>query len=388
MITSGKSWSIAALLSVLMLCLIPGSAFAASPSTGTISEMVSTFHSKTSAWGTTLEQFAYSLFRWAIMLDIALFGIRMALQRSQVQDILAQFVMTLLFAGFIAAAISHYDTWSWNLIDGLASTAESLGASSSASDAPFLTGCAIVSGILEKLSITSPVDSLAYVVCALVTLVSFALMTARILCVKCEAMIAMNASVILLGLGGSSIFKEYAVNVMRYVLSVAFKLFVMQLLLGLGISFITDLELAEATMQDIFVVIGVSIVLLALVKTIPDACAGIINGSHVSGGHALTATAGAVLGAAVGGAAGAAAMSGGAAQGALNVRAASKLAGESGATGWGKLGHVAHNLFTAHRQARAESPRAPHGLRMGSRLQSRLQAMKMENALKNEDGDA
>ena len=57
----------------------------------------------------------------------------------------------------------------------------------------------------------------------------FALMTAQIVMIKCEAYIAMNAAVLLLGFGGSSLLKEYAINTMRYALSVAFKLFVMQL---------------------------------------------------------------------------------------------------------------------------------------------------------------
>jgi len=375
---------ICSLAALIALCAA-GLAHAAEPSPGMVAQMVSVFHTKTSAWGATLQAFAFSLFRWAVMLEIGLFGIRMALQRAQIADIFGQFVMTMLFAGLVAAVISHYSEWAWNLIDGLAATAESLGASKAATDAPFLTGCTLVMHILDKLSITSPVDSLAYIICALVALIAFALMTAQILFIKCEAMIAMTASVVLLGLGGSSIFKEYAVNVMRYVLAVAFKLFVMQLVVGLGLSFITDMELAEASLQDIFVVIGVCVILLALVRSIPEACASIINGSHVSGGHVLAATTGALVGAAVGGAAGAATGAGGATQGALNVRAASKLASESGAGGLGKLGHMAANLYTAHRQAKAESPRASHGLRMGSRLQSRLQAKKMENAMKDDD---
>ena len=71
----------------------------------------------------------------------------------------------------------------------------------------------------------------------------FALMTAQIVLIKCEAYIAMNAAVLLLGFGGSSLLKEYAINTMRYALSVAFKLFVMQLVLGIGMSFISDFNI-------------------------------------------------------------------------------------------------------------------------------------------------
>ena len=67
------------------------------------------------------------------------------------------------------------------------------------------------------------------------------------------------------------------------------------------------------------------------------------------------------------------------------MRAASKLACESGATGLGRFGHMAGNLYSAYAQARAESPRAGYGLRLNSRLQSRLQAKKMENAMKEQE---
>ncbi len=367
---------------LVLICPVEG---LADTSPGSISQLVETFYTRTASWGGTLQSFAFALLRWTLILEVCLFGVRMALQRAQIADIMGQFVMILLFAGFIAAVIKNYDAWSWSLINGLAATADGLGASRTTVEAPFMTGCAIVMTILDKLSITSPVDSLAYIVAALVVLIAFALMTAQILFVKCEAMIAMNASVILLGLGGSAIFREYAINVMRYVLAVAFKLFVMQLLLGLALTFIADLELAEATMQDIFVVIGVAVIILALVRAIPEACAGIINGSHVHGGQALGATAGAVLGAAVGGAAGAAAATAGTAVGVKSVSAASQLAKESGATGLGRFGHMAGNLYSAYAQARAESPRAGYGLRLNSRLQSRLQAKKMENAMKEQD---
>ena len=59
----------------------------------------------------------------------------------------------------------------------------------------------------------------------------------------------------------------------------------MQLVLGVGIAFIEGFSTSTAELQDIFVVIGASVVLLALVKSLPDVCAGIINGSHARLGY-------------------------------------------------------------------------------------------------------
>ena len=84
--------------------------------------------------------------------------------------------MTLLFARFIAAVINNYAEWSWNLIRGLASTADSLGTAQTSSDAPLRTGLNLVQVILDKVSITSPAESIGYIVAALVVLICFALM--------------------------------------------------------------------------------------------------------------------------------------------------------------------------------------------------------------------
>jgi len=116
------------------------------------------------------------------MLEIALFGIRMALQRSQLPDILSQFVMTLLFAGFIAAVIQQL----WRNGPGTSSggwppRADSLGTAQTSSDAAAAYGPPTLSrSSLDKVSITSPAESIGYIVAALVVLICFALMTAQI----------------------------------------------------------------------------------------------------------------------------------------------------------------------------------------------------------------
>jgi type IV secretion system protein TrbL len=79
------------------------------------------------------------------------------------------------------------------------------------------------------------------------------------------------------GFGGSSFLKDYAVIAIRYVLAVAFKLFVMQLVLGVGMPSLRDFPRPRRNIQDIFVVIGASVVLAGPVKSLPEVCAGIIN---------------------------------------------------------------------------------------------------------------
>jgi type IV secretion system protein TrbL len=247
------------------LLTFPQQALAAAD-TDFVSRLGTEFYNKTSAWESVLKKYVLIVFRWLLILKVAFLGIKAALNRDQLGDILKQFVMLLLMAGFFLTVINHYSEWTWNIINGLKSIGLELSSGQYASDSPFITGIKLVKLILDKLSVWSPGNSVALLIAALVVIVCFALISAQVVFIKCEAMIAMMASLILVGFGGSSFMKDYAVNALRYALSVAFKLFVLQLVLGVGISFIEGFDTSSAELQDIFVVIGASIVLLALVK--------------------------------------------------------------------------------------------------------------------------
>jgi len=271
-----------------------------------------------------------------------------------------------------------------NLINGLKTIATGLGGPDITLDA-FKMGSDIVKKIIDSTSVTSPIDSLGYLIIGCMIMACFALMTAQIVLIKCEAYIAMNAAVLLLGFGGSSLLKEYAINTMRYALSVAFKLFVLQLVLGIGLSFISDFTSTPTKIFDLLVLIGAAVVLLALVKTIPDVCAGIINGSHTGNGGSLMSTGAMVAG--VGMAAGAAAAGGSAslARGVGSVRAAVQMAGHEGKTGWGKLGGAASNLMNAHSASRRDQNAwGSIGQRMNAHLKEGRDTAELQATLKKD----
>ncbi len=352
----------------LAILLLPELAHAADEDF--VSKLVHEFYNKTSAWEPTLKRYALVVFRWLVILEVCFLGIKAALNRDQLGDILKQFVMLLLMAGFFMAVITYYKEWSWNLINGLGAIGRELTPGGYSSESPFLTGMQLVKLVLDKLSVWSPGNSIALLIAALVIIVCFALISAQVVFIKCEAMVAMAAAVILVGFGGSAFLKDYAVNAIRYVLAVAFKLFVMQLVLGVGIAFIEGFSTSTAELQDIFVVIGASVVLLALVKSLPDVCAGIINGSQVSSGAALTASA------AVGGAAIGAMVAG--SNTIQNVKDAAKVAGMEGASGLGKAAHIAKSLWGARQDAKTSGEKAL-STRTRSEMQDRLERAKMSN---------
>ena len=364
----GKYLSLA-ILGIALCAVFVGAGEAHAANEDFVSTLVREFYNKTGNWEPTLKRYALIVFRWLVILEVCFLGIKAALNRDQIPDIFKQFVMLLLMAGFFLAVINYYQEWAWNLINGLGAIGRELTPGGYSSESPFLTGMQLVKLVLDKLSVWSPGNSIALLIAALVIIVCFALISAQVVFIKCEAMVAMAAALILVAFGGSSFLKDYAVNAIRYVLAVAFKLFVMQLVLGIGIAFIEGFSTSTAELQDIFVVIGASVVLLALVKSLPDVCAGIINGSHVSSGAALTASAAAVGGAALG----AAVASSNTIQ---NVKDASKVAGMEGATGLGKAASVAKSLWGARQDAKTSGEKAL-STRTRSEMQERLERARM-----------
>jgi type IV secretion system protein TrbL len=273
------------------------------------------------------------------------------MNRSTIGDALASFVMMLLFTGFVLSVIRNYNDWSMQIIDGFLQMA-----GPPADKSPLEIGLNLVKTIWNNISIITPADSVGYVILGVIILISFAMMTAKMVFVQCEAYFLVGVSIILLGLGGLTHTKDYALNVMRYCLSVAFKLFVMQMLINLGMSMFQSLIAAQEgslSWETLGVYIFAAIILLALTYSIPEAAAGVINGSHVGSGHALIASAATVGGAVYGAvkAANKAAVAG--SRGLSSIQAATQIAQLDGLKGFGQVAKgAASNLWSAHQAAR------------------------------------
>lgn len=321
---------------------------------------VDTFVQNTDSWWGILQRYAKTIFLLTLTLEVVIFGARMALQQSQLGEIISQFVMTLLFAGFIAAVIMNYQEWATTVaITGLKGVTTELAPAHADAGSPFALASKVfetVVDIVKDAGWRDTVKVLILYIMTLIVVVIFALISAIYILVTCEFYIVANVGIILIGLGGSKMFKDYAINVMRYVLSVAVKLFVLQLIINIGFTILTldkvsnTGTLADVNYQNMFFLIAQCILLLALAKSLPETVGGIISGSHIGGGNPLMSAAKAVGGAGMK-AAGAVAGAGVGAVAAAKVMKAAgsgELAKAAGATGFkARAGLMAKNLMSA-----------------------------------------
>lgn len=331
-----------------------------------VSDIVTKFNDQLSKYESVMLKYAKIIFYWCAVLEVAWMSIKKALGASDMGDMFKEFCLIFLACGFFLAVINNYHTWCWNLINGLKSIAGEATTIYDASDKPFTVGLELAITIFNKASLWDPADALAYILAGMAILFCFALITMQIILIKCECIVAMCAASILIGLGATSFFREYAINTLRYVFSVAFKLMTLQLVLGVGINFISQLQATgDLTWGEIGVIISFCIIFFCLVKTLPDVVAGIIQGSHVSTGNGLTSTVTAM-------GAGLAGLGMAAGAGMANVGRAAQAARAQGAEGVGGLvAGTASNLFVASREAMHDKDRARN--KVASVLRERIE---------------
>ena len=196
-------------------------------------------------------KYSQNLFGLCVVLEIAWLGVNAALGRADMGDVIKKFCITLVVCGFFLAVINNFYPWTQQVVNGLQDIAGEAVGSNDSSDLAFKKGLQLCNDILTLIKSIDWDDIgliLLWVLILLIVLVIFCMIAARVIVYKCEALIAMAASCILLGFGGSSVMREFAMNTLRYILSVGFKLFTMQMAEKYNIPRITLTEDAKKIM--------------------------------------------------------------------------------------------------------------------------------------------
>ncbi len=387
MLENKKAWLLA-----LFVLLASQAAFSAVPDNNILDGIIERYRTHASSWSSVLVTYTLRLFWLLVVIDFAWNAMVLAMKQAGQADfaeIVSFLVQRVMYIGFFLALIQYSGSWPGAIIESFRTAANAANAASGiptpglSPSSIFDIGLRMAVSITDNVSFTAPGDSLALVISSLIVFICFALVAAFLLVALIEMYIALNAGVILLGFGGSSWTNDYAKKYLTYIVSIGVKIFSMQLIIGIGQTFVLEfMGQYEKSNADTLVFIGVSIVLLILTKTIPDTLQGLIAGISVGGGgHALTAAASAAGGAAVGAATGGLAAGAGSAMAAVE---ASKLAGSQGAKGMGgvALGAIKNlaGAGVADLASRISGvPGSQHGS-MGGRMAARMREQRLMSA--------
>lgn len=371
---------------IIIVCIFIAPDCFAQNNSADINKIVLKFNQKSSEIAIKLIVIAEKLFALFLILDVAYLGIRAALGREEIGNTIKQFVMLLMFACFVLAVIHNYHDWSKAIVIGLYNVGKELAGTVNLN--PFEQGIMVVGDIVDAMTMIEPINAIGIILSAIIIIVIFALITARIILIQCEMYISMNAAILLLGFGGSSFTKDYSISAMKYVFSVGFKLFVLQIVLGIGMVVVGDYAKTiqgSIEISKLFILIGMCVILYALVQTIPEIASGMINGAHVGGGPnafgvaqsgvGMARTSGAMMGAAAGAVAGAAVSAGRGAGTVMNAVRAAEMDGHSGGS---QYGQAIKSLYAANKQARSDrNSTGSTGQRMSTIMGDKVAASKL-----------
>ncbi len=300
--------NVAALLAILWL---PGTeALAQNNPNNVLDNILGSYQAAAAGWSATIVSLATGLFTLLAAIEFAWMGIRLAIHGADLQTWAGEIIQRIMFIGLFLFLLLNagFATEIVNSFRQSAAISSGLGSQIYPSQVLEM-GLDVALRITESVTIRDIPGSLGLIFTGLIMTIAFALMAALLLLAIVEMYILINAGVILLGFGGSSFTKDVAIRFLTYTVSVGAKLFVMQLVIGLGMTlllgFTNSFDAAGAEEQAL-VMLGVAITFLALVRSLPDMVQSIINGVAVGGSGGLipaAAATGSVAGRVVGGAA-------------------------------------------------------------------------------------
>ncbi|WP_228273202.1 P-type conjugative transfer protein TrbL [Acinetobacter soli] len=269
----------------------------------TVDSMIEQFRNAAQTWEGPLLNAATSLFWLLATIQFAWAMIGLAFRTNDFGTWLSTIVNQIMFIGFFYWLLMNSATFARAAVESFRQAAANASGTSLLKPSDFfIAGWEIVEDIFNSISAWSPVDSVGLLIAAIIIMICFALICAYLVLALVEMYIVISASVLLMGFGGSQWTKDYAIRTLQYAVSVGAKIFVLQLIAGIGLTLIKtwvgSLNVEENA--DLVGMIGCSVILLALTKIIPEMVQGIINGTSIGSGGALTSSLATISGAAAG----------------------------------------------------------------------------------------
>ena len=308
------------------------------------------FKTQTGAWTGALQVFAIGTFALLAAIQFAWSMIRTALSRHDMSEVLGELLNQAIFLGFFSFMMLNAASFGGAIIDTFRFVAGQAGGTAVTPGEFLALGIRLATQSYEAI-LALPWSAIpGAIICCIVILVLFALMSAQLLVTGAKALFWINAGVFYFGFGGSVWTKDYAISMVRHLVAVGAELFALQMLLSLCMGLIRSWVAApvgggQVTMTSVFVQIAVAAVMMVMVWEIPKEAQRIISGSSVTGPGLVGATA--ALTASV--AAGAAAMVGAGAVltqavrlASAQVAAASKGEAAAGGGAAGDRSRIAH----------------------------------------------
>jgi type IV secretion system protein TrbL len=259
-------------------------------------------------WQTTVMQAAKSLFWILAGIEVGLAAVWLAIQTATLDAWFAEMVRRIMFIGFFAFVLDQGFTFAKAVVDSLYQIGAGGGGSASPADV-FNAGLKVASAMSQNAQFGLFQDNalaIASVFAMVIVVISFSLVAAIFVAVMVEMYVGLLAGMIMLGLGGSSFTKDFAIRYLVYAFSVGMKLMALVMIAKIGSHALLNLANQTGTGNDAFVrtlaIGGVSVVVFIISIYVPNIVQGVVQGVSVGSGMEVVKHAGQAASFAAGGA--------------------------------------------------------------------------------------
>ncbi|NTJ11685.1 P-type conjugative transfer protein TrbL [Rhizobium lusitanum] len=239
-------------------------------------------------WEDTISNAARSLFWVLAGIEVGIAAVWLALQAASLDAWFAELVRRIMFIGFFAFILDRGPALAKAIVDSLFQIGAGGGSASPAN--VFNAGLLVASKMSEKISFGLFQDNalaLSAALAMIVSVIAFSLVAAIFISVLVEMYVGLLAGMILLGLGGSSYTKDFAVRYLIYAFSVGMKLMALVMIARIGsevlIGMANDASVGDQY-QTALAIAGIAVVVFVVAMYVPNIIQGVVQGVSVTGG--------------------------------------------------------------------------------------------------------
>jgi type IV secretion system protein TrbL len=239
-------------------------------------------------WESTVMQAARSLFWILAGIEVAIAAVWLALSSASLDTWFAELVRRILFVGLFVFILEQGPAFARAVVDSLFQIGAGGGSASPAN--VFNAGLQVASQMSEKAQFGLFEDNalaIAAVFAMVIVVISFSLVAAIFVAVMAEMYVGLLAGMIMLGLGGSSFTKDFAVRYLVYAFSVGMKLMALVMIARIGSEVLINLANSPSGSDEFLSTLaigGISVVVFVIAMYVPNIVQGVVQGVSVTGG--------------------------------------------------------------------------------------------------------
>lgn len=241
-------------------------------------------------WETRILQAAQSLFWILAGIEFGIAAVWLAIAAPSLDTWVAELIRRLMFIGFFLFLLQTGPDFATAMVESLFQ----IGSGSAGSASPantFNAGINVASELSNHVKVglfEDNVGAIAAVFACILVIVSFALVAAIFVSVLVEMYVGLLAGMIMLGLGGSSFTKDFAIRYLIYAFAVGMKLMALVMIAAIGsetlISFSQMPPAGEQQWLSSIIIGGLSVVVFIIAMHVPTIIQGVVQGVSVTNG--------------------------------------------------------------------------------------------------------